>query len=97
MGSHTQEVARAFEAKLEEIPEIIACHNVSGRHDFLLEVVARDLNAFGEFVRDTLQTLPGVKEFHSSFSLKAVKDQRKLPIPEPVRLDAPSRSASPMR
>lgn len=83
MGSHTQDVARAFEAKLEEIPEIIACHNVSGRYDFLLEVVAQDLNAFGEFVRDTLQTLPGVKEFHSSFSLKAVKDQRKLPIPDP--------------
>jgi len=85
MGSHTQEVARAFEARLAEIPEIIACHNVSGRYDFLLEVVAADLNAFGEFARNTLQALPGVKEFYSSFSLKAVKEQRQLPIPEPLK------------
>lgn len=82
MGSHTQKVARAFEAKLEKIPEIIACHNVSGRYDFLLEVVVADLQAFGDFVRDTLQTLPGVKEFYSSFSLKALKAERQLPIPE---------------
>lgn len=80
MGSHTQDIARAFEAKLEEIPEVIACHNVSGRYDFLLEVVAKDLQAFGEFARNTLQALPGVKELYSSFSLKAVKADRQLPI-----------------
>ncbi len=81
MGSHSQEVARAFEARLAEIPEIIACHNVSGRYDFLLEVVAKDLNAFGAFARNTLQALPGVKEFYSSFSLAAVKKDRRLPMP----------------
>jgi Lrp/AsnC family leucine-responsive transcriptional regulator len=80
MGEHSQEVARAFEARLGEIPEIIACHNVSGRYDFLLEVVAIDLAAYGEFARDTLQALPGVKELHSSFSLKSLKEQRQLPI-----------------
>jgi DNA-binding Lrp family transcriptional regulator len=81
MGSHGQEVARAFEARVTEIPEVIACHNVSGRYDFLLEVVARDLGSFGEFARNTLQTLPGVKELYSSFSLKALKTGQRLPIP----------------
>lgn len=84
MGNHSQEVARAFEARLDEIPEIIACHNVSGRYDFLLEVVAVDLAAYGEFARNTLQALPGVKELHSSFSLKSLKAQRQLPIPGPA-------------
>ena len=65
MGSHTQEVARAFEARLRDIPEVIACHNVSGRYDFLLEVVATDLAAYGEFARNVLQALPGVTELHS--------------------------------
>jgi DNA-binding Lrp family transcriptional regulator len=54
---------------------------VSGRYDFLLEVVAPDLQTFGEFTRDVLQTLPGVKEIQSNFSLKAVKSARTLPIP----------------
>ena len=80
MGSHTREVARAFEARMQDIPEIIACHNVSGQYDFLLEVVAADLAAYGEFARNVLQDLPGVTELHSSFSLKSLKDQRKLPL-----------------
>ena len=80
MGSHTREVARAFEARLQDIPEIIACHTVSGQYDFLLEVVAADLAAYGEFARNVLQDLPGVTELHSSFSLKSLKDQRKLPL-----------------
>lgn len=81
MGSHTQKIARAFEAKVQNIPEVIACHNVSGRYDFLLEVVATDLAAYGEFARDVLQALPGVTELHSSFSLKSLKPQRRLPLP----------------
>ena len=81
VGNHEKSLTRAFEARLIEIPEVLACHNVSGRYDFLLEVVAPDLQAFGEFTRDVLQTLPGVKEIQSNFSLKAVKSARTLPIP----------------
>ncbi|WP_207238929.1 Lrp/AsnC family transcriptional regulator, partial [Pseudomonas sp. MPR-R2A5] len=73
MESHTQEIARAFEQRLLAIPEIVACHNVSGRYDFLLEVVAKDLESFGEFAREVLQTLPCVKEIYSSFSYKSVR------------------------
>ena len=80
MASHSQEVARSFEQRLLEIPEIVACHNVSGRYDFLLEVVATDLESFGEFAREVLQTLPAVKEIYSSFSYKPVKPRRVIPV-----------------
>ncbi|HEK1769681.1 TPA: Lrp/AsnC family transcriptional regulator [Pseudomonas putida] len=82
MESHNKDAARAFEKRLMEIPEIIACHNISGRYDFLLEVLARDLESFGEFAREVLQTLPGVKEIYSSFSYKAVKERRVIPVGE---------------
>ncbi|UZE21115.1 Lrp/AsnC family transcriptional regulator [Pseudomonas sp. B21-056] len=80
MESHSQEMARSFEQRLLEIPEIVACHNVSGRYDFLLEVVAKDLESFGEFAREVLQTLPAVKEIYSSFSFKSVKPSRVIPV-----------------
>ena len=82
MESHNQEMARTFEQRLLEIPEIVACHNVSGRYDFLLEVVAKDLESFGEFAREVLQTLPAVKEIYSSFSFKSVKPLRQIPVQE---------------
>lgn len=80
MASHSQEMARNFEQCLLGIPEIVACHNVSGRYDFLLEVVAKDLESFGEFTREILQTLPAVKEIYSSFSYKTVKPRRMIPL-----------------
>ena len=80
MASHSRETARSFEQRLLEIPEIVACHNISGRYDFLLEVVAKDLESFGEFAREVLQTLPAVKEIYSSFSFKSVKPLRVIPI-----------------
>lgn len=82
MDSHSQDTARAFEQRLLAIPQIVACHNVSGRYDFLLEVVARDLESFGEFAREVLQTLPAVKEIYSSFSFKSVKPLRMIPLPD---------------
>ena len=81
MDTHSKEIARAFEQRLLDIPEIVACHNVSGRYDFLLEVVAKDLESFGEFAREVLQTLPCVKEIYSSSSYKSVRPLRVIPLP----------------
>lgn len=80
MGTHEKDVSNRFEQRLAEIPEVVSCHHVSGKYDFLLEVVAEDLQAFGEFTRNVLQTMPGVKEIYSSFSMKVLKDDRLLPV-----------------
>lgn len=81
LENHSTRLGAQFEAAVGRIPEVIACHNVSGQYDFLLQVVARDLKSFGEFARDTIRTLPGVKEMNSSFSLREVKRGGVLPIP----------------
>lgn len=81
MENHSMALGAKFEDAVQHIPEVIACHNVSGEYDFLLQVVAHDLKSFGEFARSTIRTLPGVKEMNSSFSLREVKGGLVLPIP----------------
>jgi len=81
MENHSMALGAKFEEAVQRIPEVVACHNVSGEYDFLLQVVARDLRRFGEFARTTIRTLPGVKEMNSSFSLREVKGGMVLPIP----------------
>jgi len=78
---HDAKLGAKFEASVQQVPEIVACHNVSGQYDFLLQVVARDLKSFGEFARDKIRALPGVKEMNSSFSLREVKSAVALPVP----------------
>lgn len=80
MERHDAKLGAQFEDAVARIPEIVACHNVSGQYDFLLQVVARDLLGFGEFARSTIRTLPGVKEMNSSFCLKEVKPALALPV-----------------
>jgi DNA-binding Lrp family transcriptional regulator len=84
LENHHVELGRQFEAAALRNPQIVACYNVSGRYDFLLTVIATDLEAFGEFARNVLRALPGVKEVYSSFALKEVKASGALPLPEPT-------------
>ncbi|MBB6560135.1 DNA-binding Lrp family transcriptional regulator [Acidovorax soli] len=79
-SSHDPKLQQAFEEQVLLIPEVVWCHNVSGSTDFLLCVVARNLQEYGEFVSARLRMLPGVTSIESSFSLKAVKQGGKLPV-----------------
>lgn len=69
-----------FLAAVVKTPEIVACHLMTGALDFLLQVAATDLAAYGEFVTNKLLKLPGVKDVRSSFVLKEVKRGGALPL-----------------
>ncbi|MFG5408980.1 Lrp/AsnC family transcriptional regulator [Piscinibacter sakaiensis] len=71
---------RALEEALRALPEVIACHYVSGAGTFELTVMATDLEAFSRFCVGTLLNLPNVKDIHTSFSLGEVKSAGALPL-----------------
>ena len=71
---------RALEASIRALPEVIACHYISGAGTFELEVMATDLDAYARFSVDTLLNLPNVKDIHTSFSLGEVKAGGALPL-----------------
>jgi Lrp/AsnC family transcriptional regulator, leucine-responsive regulatory protein len=81
MDSHDDRSARKFEEAIGLIPEVVWCHGMSGAEDFMLMVVARDLDHFSTLLMDTLRKLPAVKSLRSSFSLKAVKDHVAIQLP----------------
>lgn len=80
LDNHTQKVCRAFEAGVMAMPEVIACHNTTGAHDYLLQILAEDFDTYSEFVLDRLRTLPGVKEMLSTVSMRELKSSVKLPL-----------------
>lgn len=77
---HSGEVARKLEKAIQKIPEVVACHYISGAGTFELQVVAQDLESFSQFARDVLLNLPHVKDMHTSFSLGEVKADGALPL-----------------
>ncbi|HSU23379.1 Lrp/AsnC family transcriptional regulator [Comamonadaceae bacterium OTU4NAUVB1] len=74
------EVTRKIEEAIRRLPEIVACHYISGTGMFELQVVAQDLDAFSRFALNSLMNLPNVKDLHTSFSLGEVKSGAALPL-----------------
>ncbi len=77
---NTGELTREMEETIRQIPEIVACHYISGAGTFELQVVSRDLDTFSQFARKVLINLPNVKDLHTSFSLGEVKASSSLPL-----------------
>ena len=77
---NTATSTRELEDAIRRLPEVIACHYISGSGTFELQVMATDLDAFSRFALDTLMKLPHVKDLHTSFSLGEVKSGGALPL-----------------
>jgi len=71
---------KALEDAIRLLPEVIACHYISGTGTFELQVMVTDLDAFSRFSINTLLKLPNVKDIHTSFSLGEVKASGVLPL-----------------
>jgi len=74
------EATRRLEEAIRQLPEVVACHYISGTGTFELQVVAPDLDSFSRFAQHHLMNLANVKDLHTSFSLGEVKSSRALPL-----------------
>lgn len=61
---------------LGNIAGVAACWIVTGEHDFLLDVRARDMGAFSDTLLHRIQKVPGVVSTVSTFVLVDIADTR---------------------
>ena len=77
---HSEESTAAFEKIIQASPNVLACHNTTGEADFLLQVVARDLDDYSRFVETVLRKLSFVSSIRSNLSLREMKASNRLPV-----------------
>jgi Lrp/AsnC family leucine-responsive transcriptional regulator len=77
---HANERADAFQEAIVAMPEIVACHMVSGEADYLLEVVVPDLEHYQRFLVGKLLNLPIVREVRSNIAIQTLKAGGPLPL-----------------
>ena len=77
---HANERALTFERAVSAMPEVIACHLVSGEADYLLEVVVPDLEHYQRFLIGKLLNLPIVREVRSNIAIETLKAGAPLPL-----------------
>ncbi|CDO37928.1 MULTISPECIES: Lrp/AsnC family transcriptional regulator [Novosphingobium] len=69
-----------FASKIREFPEVLDCYVLMGAVDFMIRVVAKDINAYERFFFEELSQLPGVQEVISTVALSQIKSTTELPI-----------------
>jgi Lrp/AsnC family leucine-responsive transcriptional regulator len=80
IDGHTNERALQFEKAIVAMPEIIACHLVSGEADYFIEVVVADLGEYQRFLVGKLLNLPIVREVRSNIAIQTLKAGAPLPL-----------------
>lgn len=78
--AHDNKTTENFEALIAGCDNVLSCHNTTGNADFLLQVVARDLDDYSQFVDNVLRKLPGISDISSSISLRELKSSSRLPL-----------------
>lgn len=76
---HGDEAVQAFERAIIEMPKVMDCWLMTGRSDYLLRVIAADLDDYEHFVRRDLQRVPGIASIDTSFAYGRVKQAQVLP------------------
>ena len=77
---HSETAAEAFKEAVLREPLVVGCYAMTGGYDYLLRVLAPNLDAYAEFTMKRLLKMPAVKGIQSSFVLETIKDSPALPL-----------------
>lgn len=68
-----------FSEAIKQFPEVLDCFVLMGSVDFMLRIVAEDINAYERFFFEKLSQVPGVQEINSMVALSEIKSTTVLP------------------
>lgn len=80
LTAHGRSKVPEFAETIREFPEVQECHLVLGNIDFLLRIVARDIEEYERFFFEKLSHLAEIQEVHSNIVLSEIKYTTELPI-----------------
>lgn len=70
---HQLELFKNFELAIKEMDEVLECYSISGKYDYLLKVLSKDMNEYQNFVINKLSKLEMIANINSQFVMRSVK------------------------
>jgi DNA-binding Lrp family transcriptional regulator len=78
LRQHNKSAGSKFIKSIMEMPEIIACYNISGEFDFMLKVVAENMDDYYHFHVNKLSQAENIGQLQSVFVMGVIKDTHVL-------------------
>ena len=80
LKSQAESDLREFEEHVAQLAPVRECHMLNGEIDFILKIVARDLQEFQEFLTTSLTTAPHVAGVKTSLTIRTSKNKPGVPV-----------------
>lgn len=71
-----------FRQRVEDLPEVLECHSITGQGSHLLKIRAANTKALEELLAE-IQSWPGIQWTTTSIVLSTIKETSSLPLPVP--------------
>lgn len=82
LHGHNKKNIDTFIKAINQVPEIVECHHITGSGDFILKVIAKDIGAYQQLMLDKVSEIDVVDSMQSMVILSTFKDSKVVPIPQ---------------
>jgi DNA-binding Lrp family transcriptional regulator len=80
LQGNTDKNAEQFEQSVLALDNVLECSVISGRHDYLLKIIAKDLEDYERFVKKSLGNISAINAIESTVVLKQTFAKTSLPL-----------------
>jgi DNA-binding Lrp family transcriptional regulator len=82
LKGHNKKNIDAFLGEINNVPEVIECHHITGSGDFILKIIASDITAYQRLMLEKVSEIDVVDSLQSMVILSTFKDSKVMPVPE---------------
>ncbi len=80
LNAHGRANLDEFSQAIRAFPEVLEAYVLIGGMDFMLRIVAKDIDAYERFFFNRLSKLDGIQEIQSTIALSEIKSTTELPV-----------------
>ena len=73
LNQHSKKSGTQFIKLINELPEVVECYSISGEFDFMLKIIAADMNSYYNFHVNKLSQAENIGQVQSVFIMGVVK------------------------
>jgi Lrp/AsnC family leucine-responsive transcriptional regulator len=82
LTQHTTGTIRPFEKAVKTIPYVLVCYHVTGRFDYILHIVAKNLDHLGVLIKERIAAIEGVGRTETFLVFSEIKSDQGYPLDE---------------
>lgn len=78
-SQHSEQWLQDFASGIQQIPEVVEFHRMSGEMDYLLKIRVRDIDDYDRIYKKMINCAP-LADVSSSFAMERLKETTEIPI-----------------